>query len=179
MNSCLFTRECTTSAWSEILWGYFSLYAHFQLLTTHLTVVCDLSIYFILSIWYHEITINQGILINYVFVGNIKSWRHLLSHQTEKPFSILIVDETILKDSTVLVKPQSKKIQFGFQFFRLCHEHALKDFGEVAKIESVVTFRWCGEKLDKWHVWLVPQHNKPHIIHIIFRIPWYDIPVWW
>lgn len=60
---------------------------------------------------------------------------------------ILLVNETISKDSESLMSPQVDQIVLVGECLQVDHEHTLDDLGQVTKVESVVALGRSGEEV--------------------------------
>ena len=72
----------------------------------YLVDICDLFIVLVVSIWHHEVTIEQWTFANYLPRLHRELCNHSLTDELLEPLPVLIVDQTILKDTATLMSPQ-------------------------------------------------------------------------
>ena len=73
---------------------------------TNLVHICDLVVVLVVSIWHHEVSIEQRSLANHLLGLHRELSVHGLTDQLLEPLPVFVVDQTILKDSATLVSPQ-------------------------------------------------------------------------
>ena len=73
---------------------------------TNLVHICDLIVVLVVSIWHHEVSIEQRSIANYLLGSHREFSVHGLTDQFLEPLPVFVVDQTILKDTATLVSPQ-------------------------------------------------------------------------
>ena len=60
--------------------------------------------------WIHEVSIENGNLVEDLFQFAVELGGDLLVEEIAEPGAVLVIDETVLEDSQVLVVPQSVQL---------------------------------------------------------------------
>lgn len=98
----------------------------------------------------------------------------------EHPHAVLIIDQTISKDSDDFMSPQSYAYIRIRDLVLASHAHATYDFAEVSQVESVVTLHWS--RLQVFLYLLVnlqsPCHNLSfHALHFRVEVKGPEVPL--
>lgn len=75
-------------------------------MVSYLFHISDFLIVLVVGIWHHEVTIEQWTLTDYLLRFHGELGIHCLTDELLEPLSVLVVDQTILKDTATLVSPQ-------------------------------------------------------------------------
>mmetsp|Transcript_1732 Transcript_1732/g.3680 ORF Transcript_1732/g.3680 Transcript_1732/m.3680 type:complete len:522 (-) Transcript_1732:230-1795(-) len=63
-----------------------------------------------------------------------------------EPFSVVVVNQTVLKDSSRLMNPETEDVHVGVALGRACVQNSLNYLGKITEVERVMGFQRSWEK---------------------------------